>query len=371
MKITKIEVETSNRDYYILIKKGLSKKIETLLSNYFPKKRKIYLISNKKIFNLHGKKIVDRLEPCNDLFTLLLEDGEEYKSLKSLTKIYDFFIDNHAHRDSVVIAFGGGVLGDTIGLAAATFNRGMLLVQCPTTIISQIDSSIGGKTAVNYGGIKNIIGCFYQPHLVISDPDLLITLEEKELINGLGEILKYGLVFDFQIIEILREIINNNLNSKDILKKIIANEKFNNIITKCSEIKADIIRRDEYDLGIRNFLNFGHTVGHALEKVMGFKNINHGQAVALGILCAVDLSAALGFIEKQLKEDLLKLYKILKLPQKIDIKNIEDIMEAIKFDKKITDNKIKFIVLKKINEAAILDNIDETFIKDSIIKNMR
>lgn len=371
MITTRIDVKTSNRDYCILIKKGLSGEIPALLSEFFPKRKKIFFISNKKIFNLHGKRITDTISLYYDLYTLLLQDGEEYKSLESLTKIYDFFIKNHAHRDSIAIAFGGGVLGDTVGFAAATFNRGMYLLQYPTTIIAQVDSSIGGKTAVNYEGIKNIIGCFYQPHLVLNDPDLLVTLAEKELVNGLGEVLKYGLVFDFEIIEILKDLAKKYLNSKDILKKIITDDVFNNIIIKCSRIKADVISKDEYDSGIRNLLNFGHTIGHALEKVIGFKNINHGQAVALGMLCAVDLSADLGFIENQLKNELLELYRTLKLPEKIDLKDSKEILEAIKFDKKISNGKIRFIVLKKINKAAALDNIDETFVKNSIIKNMK
>ena len=367
----KIDVKAISRNYSILIERGISEKTALLIEKYFPKKKKIYFITNKKIFNLHGNQLAGRIAPFYDLDTLLLKDGEEHKSIDSLAKIYDFFIKNYAHRDSIVISFGGGVLGDTVGFAAATFNRGMVLVQYPTTIISQVDSSIGGKTAINYSGIKNLIGCFYQPHLVISDPYLLGTLEEKELINGFGEIIKYGLVFDYQIIEILNEIINKNLNSENILKKIVNDEKFNDIIFKCSEIKADIVSRDEYDLGIRNYLNFGHTVGHAIEKVMGFKNINHGQAVALGMLCAMDLSVSLGFIDEQYKDRLLELYKTLKLPQKINIKKVEDIIEAIKFDKKIVEDKIKFVLLKKINQVVILDNIDENSVKNSIIKNMK
>lgn len=365
-----IEVKTLGRIYKILISRGISADIGTILTKYFKKEKKIFFITNKRIFNIHGEKIIEKINKNYNTSTLILRDGEEYKSQNTLTRIYDFFLKHHAHRDDIVIAFGGGVIGDTVGFAAATFNRGMILIQYPTTIISQVDSSIGGKVAINFKGIKNIIGCFYQPHLIICDPVLLNTLDENELINGLGEIVKYGLVFDYEIIEIMNELIKENPKSDLRLRNMITDQRFDEIIFKCSKIKTDIIEKDEFDTGIRNYLNFGHTIGHAIEKVIGFKNINHGQAVALGILCAIDISISIGFIKDSYKNKLLELYRLLKLPVSIDSKNVNDIFEAIFFDKKITDNKIKFILLKNLNEAVILDNIDERIIKNSIINLM-
>ncbi len=369
-EMNKIRVTTLNRSYEMLIKRGISDKITSVLSESFNKINKIFFITNNKIFDIHGEKIIKKIERCYDVRMLVLRDGEEYKSSTTLTNIYEFFIKNQAHRDDIVIAFGGGVIGDTAGFAASTFNRGLILVQYPTTIISQVDSSIGGKVAINFKGIKNIVGCFYQPHLIICDPDLLNTLEEKEIINGLGEIIKYGLVFDHKIIEAVNKIINENPGSEERLKNMIKDKRFDEVIFRCSKIKSGIVEKDEFDNGIRNYLNFGHTIGHAIEKVIGFKNISHGQAVSLGILCAIDLSISLGFIEDSFKKELLELYGALKLPVKIYSKNVDDIFEAIRFDKKITEGKTKFIVLKKLNEAVIFNDIDETIIKNSIIKNI-
>lgn len=368
-KRRKISVSTASRSYKMLIGRGISDDAEGILVELFPGSRKIFFITNNKVFDIHGKKIIKKIEKSCNIKTLVLPDGEEYKSNSTLSKIYDFFMKNHAHRDDVVIAFGGGVIGDTAGFAAATFNRGLELVQYPTTIISQVDSSIGGKAAINFRGVKNIIGCFYQPHLIICDPDLLNTLEEKELINGLGEIIKYGLVFDYKIIESIKEILNENPESEERLKNMITDERFDEIIFKCSKIKSDIVEKDEFDTGIRNYLNFGHTIGHAIEKVLGFKNISHGQAVSLGILCSIDISISLGFIKDSYKKELLNLYKLLKLPVRISSENADAIVKAIHFDKKITEGRTKFIILKKINDAIVINGIDETVIKKSIIKN--
>ncbi|MDD3520786.1 MAG: 3-dehydroquinate synthase, partial [Actinomycetota bacterium] len=236
-----INVKTLSRDYDILIRRDISEDVEAILSESFGTNKKIFFITNEKIFDIHGNKIVNKIKNNQELNILVLKDGEEYKSQDTLTGIYEFFIKNNAHRDSIVIAFGGGVIGDTVGYAAATFNRGLILIQYPTTIISQVDSSIGGKVAINFKGIKNVIGCFYQPHLIITDPLLLETLDENDLINGLGEIVKYGLVFDFGIIETINKIINENPFSEDRLKKMVLDERFIEIILKCSKIKADII----------------------------------------------------------------------------------------------------------------------------------
>jgi len=280
-------------------------------------------------------------------------------------------VNLNAHRNDILISFGGGVVGDTAGLAAATFNRGMSLVQCPTTIIAQTDSSIGGKVAVNFENIKNVIGSFYQPHLVIIDTLFLRTLAEKEIINGMGEVVKYGLVFDYGIIEELLSISKKCRNNEDRLFEIVKDERFNEIIYKCAKIKSEIVEKDEFDLKERQLLNFGHTIGHALEKAAGFDILNHGQAVALGMLCAVEISLNMGMLGKEFKSEMINLYEILKLP--VCIKNINQrkIFEALKFDKKFCSNVNKFILLEKTNIPVILTGIDEKIIKKSIINYIK
>ena len=309
-----IIVNTASRKYKILFGENITGNILSYLKEEFYGDNKKILISNEKVNGIYGKKIDDIFLNEKSFSKIILKDGEKYKNLDVLKTIYLELINLNAHRNDILISFGGGVLGDSVGFAAATFNRGMNLVQCPTTIIAQTDSSIGGKVAVNFENIKNVIGSFYQPHLIIIDTFLLRTLEEKEIINGLGEVIKYGLVFDYKIIEELLAIAKKFRNKEERLYEIIKNEEFNNIIYKCAKIKSEIVEKDEFDLKERQLLNFGHTVGHALEKAAGFDILNHGQAVALGMLCAVEISLNLGMLNTDFKNELINLYEILKLP---------------------------------------------------------
>lgn len=362
-----IKVKTLNRIYSIYIENNITEKFNEYLKENIKDVKNVILISNEKISGIYKNKIEKIIKEDFDFKKIILNDGEEYKNIDSLKFIYSELLKINAHRNDVIISFGGGVIGDTAGFAAATFNRGMKLIQYPTTIIAQIDSSIGGKVAVNFENTKNVIGCFYQPHLIICDPQLLKTLNENEIINGLGEIVKYGLVFDYQIINDILNLINTYKNDENRLFKIIIDEKFSNIIYKCARIKSKIVEEDEFDLNKRNLLNFGHTIGHALEKVVGFKNLNHGQAVALGILCALDLSLSMGYLNKEIKKSILDLYDILKLPKFIDKCDVDEILNALKFDKKFVSGKNKFILLKELNKPVIYTDIDEKLIKNSII----
>ncbi len=369
MKI--INVKTLNRIYNIYIENKITEKFNVYLKENIKDINNVILISNEKIFGIYGDIIEKIIKRDFDLKKIILKDGEEYKNIDTLKFIYSELININAHRNDIIISFGGGVIGDTAGFAAATFNRGMKLIQYPTTIIAQVDSSIGGKVAINFENTKNVIGCFYQPHFIICDPALLKTLNENEIINGLGEIVKYGLVFDYQIINDLLNLININKNDENRLFNIINNEEFNNIIYKCARIKSEIVKKDEFDLNERNLLNFGHTIGHALEKVIGFENLNHGQAVALGILCAIDLSLNMGYLSKEIKKNILDLYDILKLPKFIHHCNIDDTLNALKFDKKFVSGKNKFILLEELNKPVIYSDIDEKLIKNSIINLIR
>lgn len=366
-----IIVNTVSRKYKILFGENIIGNILSYLKEEFYGDNKKILISNEKVNGIYGKKIDDIFLNEKSFSKIILKDGEKYKNLDVLKTIYLELINLNAHRNDILISFGGGVLGDSVGFAAATFNRGMNLVQCPTTIIAQTDSSIGGKVAVNFENIKNVIGSFYQPHLIIIDTFLLRTLEEKEIINGMGEVVKYGLVFDYKIIEELLTIAKKFRNKEERLYEIIKNEKFNNIIYTCAKIKSEIIEKDEFDLKERQLLNFGHTVGHALEKAAGFEVLNHGQAVALGMLCAVEISLNLGMLNMDFKNELIKLYKILKLPIYIENIDPKNIFESLKFDKKFYSNINKFILLENINMPVILTGIDEKIIKKSIINYVK
>jgi len=367
--MNEIKVKTLSREYKILIQRDITNEIKHTVQSVFEDLTNIFVITNERVFSLYGDKLKKSLENDFKSKFLILKDGEKYKSINTLVKIYDWLIENNAHRNDLLIAFGGGVIGDTAGFAAATFNRGMLLLQFPTTIVAQVDSSIGGKVVVNFGNIKNVIGSFYQPHLILTDPNFLLTLEEKEVINGLGEIVKYGLVFDFTLIEKIKKMIGSNLHN-DRLYSLIKNINFDEIIFKCAEIKAKIIEQDEFDAGPRHLLNFGHTIGHTIEEVLGFNKISHGKAVALGILCVLDISIKLGYLNKDFKKEILNLYQLLKLPVKIPNVDVNLLLDNLKFDKKFTSKTSKFILLEDVNKPIIVTDINETIIKDSIINNM-
>jgi len=366
-----ILVNTSSRKYKILFGENIIKNILTFLKEEFPGDNKKILVSNEKIYGIYGKRFEDIFSGEADFSSIILKDGEKYKNIDVIKSIYHELINLNTHRNDIVISLGGGVVGDTTGFGAATFNRGMNLVHCPTTIMSQTDSSIGGKTAINFENIKNVIGSFYQPHLIIIDTFFLRTLEEKEIINGLGEIVKYGLVFDYKIIEDLLAIAKECRNNEDRLFEIIRNKKFNDIIYKCAKLKSEIVEKDEFDTGERQLLNFGHTIGHALEKAAGFEMLNHGQAVALGMLCAVEISLSLGMLNMEFKNELIKLYEILKLPTHIKNMDQQKIFDALKFDKKFYSNINKFILLESVNKPVIIAGVDEKIIKKSIVSYIK
>jgi len=382
MKI--ITAKTKFRNYSIYIEKGLLKRAPMLVKSIFSDKLKAALVTNDKIFSIYKKDIKNFLDATgfkNKI--IIIKDGEEQKNLENTQYIYQNLLDFNFHRNDIVIAFGGGVIGDLAGFAASTFHRGTILLQIPTTIIAQTDSSIGGKAVVNYKGIKNIIGSFYQPHAIIIDPLLLETLEEKEIINGFAEIVKYGVVFDKKILSSLEELakdssdknvfVSNKEQGKSINNisfKILKNKKFTDIIYTCCRIKARIVQKDEFDTGYRNLLNFGHTIGHAIEKVANLKSISHGMAVAIGMIVATDISIELGIANVSLRNKLLEIYKPLKLPHIIPQIDVNELLSSLKFDKKFSSTENKFILLKDLNKPIFGYNIEENIIKKSILKNM-
>ena len=395
-----IKLKSRLRNYPIFIERGITAKTDSIVNKYFFSAEKIILITNDKIFSIYRDNIEKFLNSTNKISNLIiLKDGESQKNLKNTDFIYRNLVDFNVHRNDLIIAFGGGVIGDIAGYAASTFHRGMNLIQFPTTITAQVDSSIGGKVVVNYEAIKNIIGSFYQPHAVIIDPDLLKTLKEREIINGLAEIIKYGVVFNKKILEILKEItpkkiahtetkpIKNtagNLKMKNDdsntdssttidtdLYGLIKNKKFDEIIYRCIKIKVSVVKKDEFDTGYRNLLNYGHTIGHAIEKVQKLKDINHGEAVALGMIAAVDISIELGLAEQSLKNKFLEIYRLLKLPYLFPQINTDELILSMKFDKKFSASQNKFILLRDLNKPVFKYNISADIIKKSILKNMK
>lgn len=372
----KIYAKTRLRNYQVIIESGIlleeKRRAGNLVKKTFTDSEKVVLITDERVLSIYKDEIKEFLYATEkDHITVTIHGGEKDKSLENVERIYRKLLDFNIHRNDMIIPFGGGVVGDLAGFVASTFHRGIKLLQLPSTIIAQVDSSLGGKAVVNLNSYKNIIGSFYQPHLVIIDPGVLGTLDEKEISNGLAEIVKYGLVFDKNIIKELYTILKKvDQNDEKRLFELIGKKEFENIIYMCCKIKTGVVLRDEFDTGMRNLLNFGHTFGHAIEKVTGFEKISHGSAVAIGMVLAIDIASKMGVSGKEIKKEVLKLYKILKLQDKLPPVDPEEIIDAIRFDKKFTSKQNKFILLKDFNRPVFFYNIDEKIIKQSIQENM-
>jgi 3-dehydroquinate synthase len=378
-----ITIHTKLKNYQISIQPDITDNLPYIIKDNFKDVDKIALITNDKVYGLYGERLKEIFSGCNLSFeTIIIQDGEKYKNLMSAQIIYGKLISSNFHRNDLIVAFGGGVIGDLAGFAASTFHRGLKFIQYPTTIMGQVESSIGGKVAVNFDSIKNVIGSFYQPDMVIIDPVLLYTLDKYQIINGLAEIVKYGIIFDKNILNTLNKNIGkeNGLEKIDLgsLEKMRSNDLINlvrsnvfpDLIYKCCQIKVKVVEKDEFDTGYRNLLNFGHTVGHAIEKVVNLEKINHGMAVSMGMIVAIDISINLGLAKENIRDKILKLYEKLSLPYTIPKLNVEELISALKFDKKFTGKGNKFVLIRDINKPEISYNIDEKVIIGSIKKNM-
>ncbi len=289
-------------------------------------------------------------------------EGERAKSLQSAEKALAFMITNRFERSDAVVALGGGVVGDLAGFVAACYQRGVRYVQIPTTLLATIDSSVGGKTAVNHRLGKNLIGAFHQPRAVIIDPQTLATLAKRELRAGMYEALKYGVIWDQPLFSLLSEKL------ADVFA--LDAELLTRIIARCCEIKAEVVTTDERESGLRKILNFGHTVGHALEAVTAYRRLKHGEAVGYGMQCASTISEKAGIIPRAEAEaikfgvDALSRFGR-KLPPIDDLK-VPDIVAAMAHDKKVAQGKLPLILPTKIGEVVVRDDIAPEIIRASV-----
>jgi len=270
-----IRVELAERSYDIAIGTNVLKKIKDNLKS-FDLSPKIAIVSNPTVFSLYGKTVLNAIKKARfDAVTVIIPDGETYKDLMWLQHIYKELLTHKLDRSSALIALGGGVVGDITGFAASTYMRGISYIQIPTTLLAQVDSSVGGKTGVNHKLGKNMIGTFWQPRLVWIDVDTLKTLPKKELVAGIAEVIKYGVIYDEALFHTLEAKKDKILN---LDRKVLVH-----IIKRSCEIKADVVSKDERESGLRSILNFGHTIGHAIETATDYKKYLHGEAVALGM----------------------------------------------------------------------------------------
>ena len=331
---------------------------EKLIITRHIKHKDVVIITNTKVAKLHLRPVKMSLKSFN-IKTLILPDGEKYKNTSTLNKIHDFLINSKFNRDLTVIALGGGVIGDVVGFASDTFLRGVNLIHIPTTLLAQVDSSIGGKSGINHKNGKNLIGSFKHPEAVFIDTVFLQTLPEKEFISGLAEVVKYGAIGNASFLKWL------NKKSENILCR--ETEYLVKMITISVKSKVRIVQKDEKESNIRALLNFGHTLGHAIESAMNYKGILHGEAISIGMNFAAAMSVENSSLEiadfNMLENTLLKLGLPIHIPSSIS-KRI--IMKHMSFDKKKKNGKNHFVLLKSIGDSFVSDKLSNNYISNFV-----
>ena len=350
----KIDVKLGQNSYSIIIGAGILSQTGAKLKG-LGLKDKAVIITNPAVNKLYGAAVKHSLTNAGFKTTLLeVPDGEKYKTLESAGKLYRQLAESGAERSTPILALGGGVIGDLAGFAAATYLRGVPLVQLPTTLLAQCDSSIGGKTAVNHKQLKNEIGAFYQPKMTISDISTLRSLPKDEFTNGLAEVIKHAVIKDERFFVYLEKNLDRIKSLDDNVLEAVA--------AKSARIKVEFVESDEKDTGLRNILNFGHTIGHAVESASNFQ-VAHGQAVSIGMMAAANLAVKLELMDAgnvtRLKNLLNKAGLMTKLPQ-VDVKQV---MLAMQYDKKVQDGKIRFVLPRAIGQVFITDDVSAAVIE--------
>jgi 3-dehydroquinate synthase len=339
-----LNVNLGARSYAIHIGAGVLQRAGEFLAQA-GLRGKVAVVTNPTVAPLYLDAVIDSLGKSGfAAVAILIPDGEEHKNFQSLQTIYDRLIAERFERKSCVLALGGGVVGDLAGFAAATYLRGVPYVQAPTTLLAQVDSSVGGKTGVNHADGKNLIGAFYQPRLVLIDVDALATLPQRELVAGLAEVIKYGVIEDAALFALLELKIEKLLQlDRDLLIQTIAT---------CCAIKARVVEADEREEDYRAVLNFGHTVGHALEAVTHYKQFLHGEAVGVGMAKAAALSHREGFCDQQSLDRIVGLIKQAGLPTEVpSAVSMPSLIQAMEVDKKAAAGKIKFVMCDGIGKT--------------------
>jgi len=356
MEPERVDVKTGARTSTILIGDGLSTRLSGLLDTARLGARR-FLVSNPVVWKFHGAAF----QTAGTGSVTLIPDGERYKNLQTVARIYESLIRAEADRGSALVAVGGGVVGDVAGFAAATYLRGIALAHVPTTLLAQVDSSIGGKVGVNHQLGKNLIGSFHQPAIVVTDPRLLGTLKRREFRSGLYEVVKYGMIASRDLFErVMRDTKALFARDPAVLMPVI--------IESC-RIKADVVSADERESGLRRVLNFGHTVGHALEAITKYRRFRHGEAIAYGMLAAADLAVVRGALNDRERQALARLItKLGPLPAVSDLSSAK-VLEAVRHDKKVVDGRLHFVISIAIGATMIVDDVTEAELA-AVLKRM-
>jgi 3-dehydroquinate synthase len=355
-----VRLNLAERSYSILIGEGLLAQTGSILRQR-QIDGKVLLVTNPTVARWYKEPLVDSLRTAGfNVQVAEVPDGESYKSLEQAGFLYNTLIDNIYDRKSLLIALGGGVIGDLTGFAAATYMRGIRFIQIPTTLLAQVDSSIGGKVAVNHPKGKNLIGAFYQPTLVITDVTTLKTLPQAEFSSGMAEVIKHGIILDENYLRLITE-------EYELISKLDPG-LMSFVVSGSCRIKGQVVEEDEKESGLRAVLNFGHTIGHALESVTHYTYYKHGEAVALGMLAASRIASRIDLLrEPALPEILLEIYQRYQLPTKLPGLVIKDIIQAFALDKKVEANKVRWVLPEKTGLMRITSEVPAEVITDTLI----
>lgn len=345
-----LKVDLKDRSYPIIIEKGLINRVSEEIRKVY-KGKKIFIITDDNVNKYYGGKISGELKKNDfEVKLLALKPGEETKNFNTLPIVYNELLDFNLTRSDLIIALGGGVIGDLAGFVASTYLRGVDFVQIPTSLLAQVDSSVGGKVAVDLDRGKNLVGSFYHPKCVLIDPEVLNTLDNRFFIDGMAEVIKYGCIKDKQFFDYLEKMENN--------QKLINNMEV--VIHKCCDIKRQVVENDEKDKGERMLLNFGHTLGHAIEQYYNYTKYSHGEGVAIGMYVISKISEEKGLTKKGTSQRIKDILVKYNLPYELDV-NIEETLEAINLDKKKLGNDLNVIILKEIGNSEIYKTTAEFF----------
>ena len=338
-------VELGTRSYDLHIGPRLLPRAGELVRAALPSRR-AFVITHPIIARRHGESLLPSLRSAE---VILVPSGERQKSLRRAARLYDELLSRGADRRSVIIAFGGGVIGDLAGFVAATYMRGLAYVQLPTTLLAQVDASVGGKVAVDHPQAKNLIGAFHQPHLVIADSEVLHTLRARDYRAGLAEVVKHGVIADAALFAWMEASVSA-ISRRDP-------EAIGHMVWRSCEIKADVVRQDESESGLRAILNCGHTVGHALESITGYRALRHGEAVAIGLVTAARLSELMGLCERGVAGKIERLLDRLGLPTRIPGTAAGEILRAMQSDKKAVGGTLRFVLTRGLGRVEIVSEV--------------
>lgn len=342
-------VNLGKDSYPIYIENGMLQKASEKIGEIFPK-GKIMIVSDDSVFPIYGERLLTQLQEKYECFQTVIPHGETSKSFHMLPKLYEVMLAANMSRSDLVIALGGGVVGDLTGFAAATYMRGIRYVQIPTSLLAQVDSSVGGKTAVDLPQGKNLVGAFYHPKMVLIDPEVLEMLPKRYLVDGMGEVIKYGCIKDAELFRELKGA-GSFAGLWPSMEKIIA---------RCVDIKRQVVEADQFDFGERMILNFGHTLAHTIEQYYQYERESHGEAVAIGMYQITKLSEQKGLTKPGCAEEIREVLEAYELPYACGTA-IEELTEAIQHDKKNLNHHLNVVLLKTIGESMTYPTTTEFF----------